>query len=333
MTGRTFPVRFLRATFRAAERRGVQLDAWMADLDINPALLADERSRITAHQASRMIRALWRAGGDELLGLGPQPAPLGTFALLTQTVIGAPDLKGVLDRMAQFCRVVPAFPGLTVTTGPDTTRVVLELDPAEDPEHVVADIIMATGLRFVAWLGGTRLPLETVELPYGLPEHADDYQLAFGATVQFGCPEPAIVLRNEVLTMPVVRSQADLDAWLARSPYDIMSQRDYGTRPPDRVRRILERGLVGEWPSAESVAEQLSTSVQNLRRVLRDHGTSMSEIRDEIMRDEAITSLSRGEESTAALSARLGFSEPSAFHRAFRRWTGASPGTYRPRGA
>lgn len=330
MAGRTFPVRFLRATFAAAERRGVRLDEWMGHLDINPALLSDERSRITVHQASQLIRDLWRAGDDELLGLGPEPAPLGTFALLAQTVIGAPDLKVVLDRMSQFCRVIPAFPGLTVTTGPDTTRVVLELDSIDDPEHVIADIVMATGLRFFAWLGGTRLPLESVELPYEMPEHPDDYQLAFGAHVRFGCPEPAMVLRNEVLTMPVVRSQADLDAWLKRSPYDILSQRDYSTRVPDQVRRILERGLLGDWPSAESVADQLSMSVQNLRRLLRDHGTSMSAIRDEVMRDEAITSLVRGEESAAALSARLGFSEPSAFHRAFRRWTGTTPGAYRP---
>ena len=52
-------------------------------------------------------------------------------------------------------------------------------------------------------------------------------------------------------------------------------------------------------------------------------------MKDEIRRDLAIESLSLGEESVSELATRLGFSEPSAFHRAFRRWTGQAPGVYR----
>lgn len=57
----------------------------------------------------------------------------------------------------------------------------------------------------------------------------------------------------------------------------------------------------------------------------------MTQIREELLRDEAIASLVRGEESIEALSNRLGFSEPSAFRRAFRRWTGNPPRAYQHR--
>jgi AraC-like DNA-binding protein len=69
-----------------------------------------------------------------------------------------------------------------------------------------------------------------------------------------------------------------------------------------------------------------------MRRLLREEGTSVTRIREDLLRDAAITSLVRGEETVTQLSERLGFSEPSAFHRAFRRWTGSAPGAYRPRG-
>jgi AraC-like DNA-binding protein len=67
-----------------------------------------------------------------------------------------------------------------------------------------------------------------------------------------------------------------------------------------------------------------------LQRTLRaEFGTSVREIRDATLRDEAIESLESEKESLTDLSCRLGFSEVSAFTRAFRRWTGSSPAQYR----
>lgn len=98
----------------------------------------------------------------------------------------------------------------------------------------------------------------------------------------------------------------------------------------DQVREILERGLGGDWSSSEQVAAGMAVSLQHLRRRLRAEGTSISRIREQILRDAAIASLVCGQEPVSELSARLGFSEPSAFRRAFRRWTGKPPSAYRP---
>jgi AraC-like DNA-binding protein len=81
--------------------------------------------------------------------------------------------------------------------------------------------------------------------------------------------------------------------------------------------------------AAGEIAERLQISPQTLRRKLREEDTSLRQIRERMLRDAAIASLTTGAETVAALSQRLGFSEPSAFIRAFRRWTGTSPGTYR----
>lgn len=72
----------------------------------------------------------------------------------------------------------------------------------------------------------------------------------------------------------------------------------------------------------------LSISVPHLRRLLRQEGTSLNQLREEVLRDAAVAGLRRGE-TVEDLSARLGFSEPSAFRRAFKRWTGSTPSSYR----
>lgn len=99
---------------------------------------------------------------------------------------------------------------------------------------------------------------------------------------------------------------------------------------PRRVRRAIEKGLrEHESPSAERLAAQLAMSTPTLRRRLRDEGTSLREVRDEVLCRLAIAGIERDREPIAAVSERLGFSEPSAFTRTFRRWTGRSPSSYR----
>ena len=112
-------------------------------------------------------------------------------------------------------------------------------------------------------------------------------------------------------------------------PVSCCSGGDYHPTTASRVRKIIERRSGDEAVTVEDIAGRLTVSAQHLRRLLREEGTSFREIKEEVLRDEAIASLVRGGETVEELSDRLGFSEPSAFRRAFRRWTGSSPGSYR----
>jgi AraC-like DNA-binding protein len=333
MTQRTIPVRFLRAAVRTARRREIDVQAWLDELDIDPTLLSDDRARITLEQAVSVVRELWRITGDEVVGLGLQPAARGTFRMVGLALLSAPDLRTVMERCRDFSQVLPAMGGIRIEVGDQGTTLWVSTDAREDPDHFLTDLWLSVLLRFFSWLAGSRLPVDQVDLPYARPDRAEDYDAVFGARIEFGQPAAAVHFGNDVLTLPVMRTEEELEAWLRNAPADLLMYRDYGTTTSDQVRRILERGLRGEWPTPDDVAAQLAMSTQHLRRVLREDGTSMSAIKEELLRDAAVTSLVRGEETIAELAERLGFSEPSAFHRAFRRWTGSAPGAYRPSGS
>lgn len=327
-TARTIPVSHVRTAVEIGMSRGVDMNEPLARAGISASLLADDRARCTPEQVTVLVQELWRLSRDEMFGLGPQPVPLGTFRLLCYALITSPDVLTVCQRLADFAPALPMLPRFVLTIGPETTRLEAQLGDIEDPHHLLTDFMLMLIHRFTGWLVGARIRLEVVELPYPKPEvGADEYDLIFGAPIQFGRPSAALVLDSKLLTLPIVRNEAELDEYLKHSPADLLARRDYGTTLSDQVRRILERGLRGEWPTSDDVAARLSISPQHVRRLLREEGTSVGAIKEELLRDAAISALARGE-SVDDISARLGFSEPSAFRRAFKRWTGSTPATY-----
>ncbi len=329
MTARTVPVTYIRAAMDAARARGLDLGPVLAAAGIPASLLDDDRARFTPDQVAAFVRGLWRLTDDEMLGLGRGPVPRGTFRLLSYALINSPDLRTVCKRITEFGPALPALPRYEITMGPEVTRLEADMTGISDPGHLVSDFMLVLIHRFTGWLVGQRIPLAGVELPFPRPANAEEYDLMFGAPLRFDAPRPAIEYPSSLLSLPIVRDERDLEEYLKVSPADVLARRDYGTTLAEQVRRILERGLRGEWPSSDDVAARLSISPQHVRRRLREEGTSIGEIREELLRDAAIAGLSRGD-SVEELSARLGFSESSAFRRAFKRWTGATPTAYQP---
>jgi AraC-like DNA-binding protein len=98
-----------------------------------------------------------------------------------------------------------------------------------------------------------------------------------------------------------------------------------------RVRRRLRLSLGNETIEFDSLAAAMNTTPATLRRRLRDEGNSYQAIKDQLRHELAINYLSDLKRSTTEIGLDLGYSERSAFHRAFRNWTGLAPGEFRRR--
>jgi len=337
VSARTVPIDLLLASVTFAQRRGIDVDEILRQAGVSPLLLAEGRSRVTEEQLTRVVQELWRHTDDEMFGLGAYPLPRGSFRLLCYGLIGAPDLAGVLRRFQGLGRAMPAIPPLTVEHDGDLVRVSIAAPISSDPDmDLNSPLPVCVGLallhRVAAWAIGGRLPLMAVELSY--PRQLEEaHDLVFAAPLVFDSPLPGIVLESARLQAPVMRSEAELDAFIAGSPAGLLARPEHETTTADQVRRMVELAIrdnrATSLPSGDEVAERLATSQQTLRRRLAGDGTSLREVRDQVLRDAAITSLVDSDEAIGDLAIRLGFSEPSAFTRAFRRWTGNPPSTYR----
>ncbi|WP_031190888.1 AraC family transcriptional regulator [Streptomyces peucetius] len=321
MTGPTIAVHHVRAVLGGARRAGLDTVPLLQAAGIAPLLLGDDRARVAADRFARLVKELHRATDDEFLGLGPRPSRRGTFAMMGLACVGCPDLGTALERAVRFYGLFPGGPEMAVTMPcrngeprvPDRDdrndrddRDIRDASPARLAEFsllsdlrpypegtFLAESVLIIWHRLSSWLIGRHIPLSDVCFVHPAPAHAHEYELLFDCAVRFGARRTAAVFDARWLAAPVVQDEAALAAMLRRAPADLLSRRGDGTTLTQRGRRTLRPAL---------------------RR-----------------RDAAISALAAGREPIAALAARLGFSEDTAFHRAFRRWTGTTPGAYRLR--
>ncbi|MEZ5149653.1 AraC family transcriptional regulator [Rhodococcus zopfii] len=331
MSAPTIPSDFVSRAVQLAAAEGVDLAPALDAARISRAVLAQPHARLTPEQVSRFTQVTWQITDDELFGLGEGPVPRGSFRVMCLTLIHCPDLAHALGRMIEVNRVMRTLPALTLTPGAATTFLDVALpDVVTEKTRVTVDFLLMLLHRFAAWLVGGRVRLESVVLPYPQPDPvlARSYDAIFGVPVTFGADRAALEIDNSALRSPLVQSESSLEEYLRESPNLMLSERDYESTATAQVRRIFESGIKGRTAGAEDIADMLSVSAPHLRRLLRQEGTSLGQLREEVLRDAAIAGLRRGE-SVDDLSARLGFSEPSAFRRAFKRWTGSTPRSFR----
>jgi AraC-like DNA-binding protein len=328
MRERTIASHFARAALGGARRLGHDCSNLLQQLGISPEWLDEPRARIAPEQFSRLIQGLWLALDDEYLGFAPAPSKTGSFAMMGHAVIHCRNLDSALHRGLLFYSLFPEGPRLTLSREGEMIRLSLDDSKLHDPDHFLSESQLMVWHRFGSWLIGQRIRLEQVTFSYPRPAHGAEYELLFPCPMTFSAAQSSLLFHSRYLSMPLLQDERTLKHFLEHSPADLLSRPDDGDSLSSQLRRLLSRDNA-RWPDLEAVAAHLHISPQTLRRHLREEGTSFQELKDQLRRDIAIHHLRRADLSLQQIAEQLGFSEPSAFHRAFKKWTGLTPGAYR----
>ncbi|MBF7731267.1 AraC family transcriptional regulator [Pseudomonas sp. N040] len=328
MHERTVPSHFVRSALRGAQRQGHDCTEILRQAAIHPALLDEPRARIDPEQFAQLIKLVWELLDDEYMGFGPVQSKRGTFAMMCHASIHCRTLDKALRRGILFYGLFPRAPGLQLQREGDWARLSVDITELWDPEHFLAESLLLIWHRLASWLIGQRIRLEESTFSYAAPEHANEYGLMFQCPHRFAAGTTSLLFHARYLDLPLLQDERTLKQFLLHSPADLLARPDGGDNLPSQIRRLLGRDC-SNWPDLEGVARQLNTSPQTLRRHLREQGSSFQELKDQLRRDLAIYHLGRHELPIQDIAEQLGFSEPSAFHRAFKKWTGLTPGAYR----
>ncbi|WP_095144052.1 MULTISPECIES: AraC family transcriptional regulator [unclassified Pseudomonas] len=328
MRERTIASHFARAATDGARRVGYDCSSLLHRLGISAELLDEPRARIAPEQFTALLQGLWLALDDEYLGLARRPSKRGTFAMMCHALIHCRNLEKALERGLLFYSLFPDAPSLTLSREGDWVRLSLDDSQLLDPDHFLTESLLVIWHRLGSWLIGQRIRLEQACFSYPKPGHGAEYDLLFPCPLAFDAEHSGLLFHSRYLSMPLLQDERTLKHFLEHSPADLLSRPDDGDSLSSQLRRLLSRDSA-RWPDLEAVAAHLHISPQTLRRHLREEGSSFQELKDQLRRDIAIYHLSRADLSLQQIAEQLGFSEPSAFHRAFKKWTGLTPGAYR----
>ncbi len=177
------------------------------------------------------------------------------------------------------------------------------------------------------WLTGETLALRRVVLPQHLANFAAQSRFLFGRKPEFGTAA-LLELPLATLRAPLMRRPGEVERFTRRLLPALISPGPAGNFEA-RLRGLLSAAEPFAGLSETETAKALGISRQTLARRLAALDATFLGIRDDLRRDLACTLLARGAVSVAELAERLGYSEPSAFQRAFKQWTGLPPGAYR----
>ncbi len=332
----TVAVGFVNGLLSGLRRRGLDAAGPLREAGIERRLLTDTAGRVPLDAYAALYDAVIRAHGDEGFALFAAPLRPGTFEFLCRGAVGAARLGEALDRAGRFLALV--LPELRVTVvrdGPTARLVIAEVKPlarrSGDPCRVFAFEWLLRLLHALAcWLAGRGLALDAVRFPYPRPAHAADYGLIYTEQSSFGGAMLEATFDAALLDLPVRRDDADLAAFLEGAPGRItmLYRRD---RELARALRAIIAAALPRALGLEETARELHVSPRTLHRRLQEEGTSFRAIREALRRDLAEARLAKPGESVARVAAELGYSEPSAFFRAFQGWTGQSPSAWRRR--
>jgi AraC-like DNA-binding protein len=323
-------VYFARAVLKNAVAQGLDPVSLLRKNRISPRLLLEDNARISIERFADLQVSTMLAMGDEALGYASRRMPIGCWSMMCHAVIGCDTLGQALSRYCRFYQLFEFGLHPILEEDGDVARVKLEpVDSDLATGHYLKELTLFNIHRFSSWLVQEHLPIQLVELDYAPAAKPVDYRHMFLANpMAFDRPSTQMVLSRALLDKRVNQNEASL-RHLLRHPALIMLTQDYARNSwTNQVRDIVRRDL-GEIPELNDVAATLEIHAQTLRRRLSAEGTTFKEIKNQVRRDTALHFLGKQGLSIEEIAHRAGFSESSAFIRAFKGWTGVTPYTYR----
>jgi AraC-like DNA-binding protein len=298
-------------------------------IGLDPAFMRDPDARYPFLK----IEELWNRA-DELIEdpcFGLRAAEFwhpSQFGALGYAWLASTSLRTALRRLVRFLRIVTEGGELVLEEGRDMLTVVFDFNYVAHKTPARPDAAMAILMAMCRINYGAELNPQSVTLVSPPPPCSGDFFALFRCPVQFDAPRDSLGLSLEAADKPLTGANPRLAQLNDQLLIEDLARLDRD-KVTERARAAIIEQLPSGHPSQDSVAATLNLSLRRLQRRLKDEGMSFRELLDDTRQRLATQYLRDSSRSVNEVTFLLGFSEPSNFCRAFKRWTGMAPAQYR----
>jgi AraC-like DNA-binding protein len=315
---------------RLVEMHGIDAQALVREAGIDFATLRDPNARIPSSTGDAVVARAAALIADPAFALRAarcwHPSNLGA---LGHAWLASSTLRTGLQRLERYNRVLGEKAQIRVADARDGLRFTYD-HRRRDP------VLRAIGTDFTLSLvldmcrmnyGATLRPVE-VRLSRPRPANIEPYRHFYGCQIHFEADEDSFLLTPRVADEPLSTANRQLAGTLDNILAAQLAALNKDNVPARCKSSVLEQLTSGEMSEGD-MARQLHMSRRTLQRKLAESNTTYQKLVDDTRRDLALRYLEDAGKSITDVTFLLGFSGQSAFTRAFRRWTGMSPTTYR----
>jgi AraC-like DNA-binding protein len=320
----------VRGLLEELQRHGGDYRRFAADTELQLPELADANFRIPIERARIMVDIALKCTTISGLGLHVgESSPVGAL----HTVVGhllatARDTRTALLLLTRYSSLFLDGARFYLIEQTEVARFAYVHPIAESPyERFAAECSLVFALRRGLQLTGAEQRPEAAHFCHAAPDYADEYERVFGCPVLFSQPSNELVFDRRLLDLTQAYRDDALHHLLVSRADQLLADALVDEQLVARVSELLKLQLHG--PDPEEVAQRLGLTLRSLQRRLQENGESLSRLLDQARHDAACTLLSRPDLAIKDIAERTGFSEPSAFHRAFKRWKGVTPAQFR----
>jgi AraC-like DNA-binding protein len=317
------------------------LIAWVESRHVNAApirrlfgrtRLEDPNTRVP----EAVTETAWRLAAtltcDDALGVHlAESLPRGALDLLEYALRSSSSLENGLDRLARYGRLLSDRVAVRAHRKRESLLFLVH-DTATTALHPArAEFALAMALKLARDSTGADITPVRVCFAHPAPDDTADHRQFFHGRVRFGAGSSSMSLSAADASRPMREADAALAGIIRRRLENALGDRDRSSvgEMSTRVRRILVEGLGQSVLTLDAVATTLAVSRRTLTRRLAEERASFRHILDEVRRDFARTLLQDRSLSIGDIAFFLQYSEPAAFYRSFRRWTGQTPEAFR----
>jgi AraC-like DNA-binding protein len=330
-----FSVAIARDILQYLSAQGIDLNEIYPKVHINPAWLEDPDRQISGE----LLKYLWREAvtktGDRDLGLHIGEAfELPAIGLLGYVLLNCQNYGQVLDKLSQYTRLFSQGVAIYYQVLGDLVYCDCEVVSGlknyllDEPRQPIESTFSAL-LKATQQLTGKSLQPQSIWFQHPAPIDCSEHYRIFQTEVKFSQSINRIIFAETSLSWLVRSANANLLSMFERHASDMLNILNEPENYTQKVVKTIAQNLQGEVPSIEAIARSLLLSVRQLQRELQVENTSYQQILDQTRKDLALKHIQNQQTSIHDIAFLLGFSEPSAFHRAFKRWTKQTPRNYR----
>lgn len=316
----------------AALHAGCDMSQELVQLGVTDEQLETPQARIPLRIEQQLFCRALEHSGDAHFGLhmGERIRPrfmgeLG-YASMSGTTLGQ-----AVELMVPFLRVTTEFAEAALEKHEDRVEILWqsEFEDLAEARHRV-EAYFAAAIVFGRWITGTNRSPREIYFRHQCPSgDASEYQRIFQCPVHFDAARNAIVMDTDLLDLPLKDADPELHHIMRNRVQQAVTRFLARDNLIDKVRAEIRTQLERTIPQVENVAEGMGMKPWTLRRRLRAENTDFSTLLEQERQSLASDWLLNSDRSVSQIAADLGYSEQSAFNRAFKRWFDTTPLLYR----